>query len=35
MEDMIWEHAFMFTLSLSSVPGFKISAKQDVGGANN
>ena len=34
MDEETWEHAFMFTLSLSAVPGFKISAKQEAGGAN-
>jgi len=37
--DGIWEHTFMFTLSLTAVPSFKISAKQGLGGedggANN
>jgi len=34
MDDWNWEHQFMFTVGLSDVPGFKISAKQEVGGAN-
>lgn len=33
--DNMWEHMFMFTLSLTAVPSFKVSAKQGVGGANN
>jgi hypothetical protein len=35
MDDWNWEHQFMFTVGLSAVPGFKISAKQEVGGAND
>lgn len=33
--DMMWEHAFMFTLGLTAYPSFKVSAKQEVGGAND
>ena len=35
MDEWDWEHQFMFTVGLSAVPGFKISAKQEVGGAND
>jgi lipopolysaccharide assembly outer membrane protein LptD (OstA) len=30
--DNLWEHMFMFTLSLTAVPSFKITAQQGVGG---